>query len=225
MTALDSKFIAQDITLLSLPPNRQPSFNRALLFIIFSVLIAHFLILFVAQSVAPVETLNLPNVIDVALDAKPATPPTQSAVTHPMLPAPIPPIVKADATLTETAKQEPVLPASTIAPAAVNTPNNETSEPVIQPLFKLSKMPSFSRKNEPIYPANERRAGVQATVIAEVTINELGKVLSIKILKSGGVAFDEAVKAALQQSEFSPGLIDGKPVSTRFQIPYRFSLT
>lgn len=85
-------------------------------------------------------------------------------------------------------------------------------------------MPSFLRKIEAVYPAPERRAGTQANVLAEVTIDSQGNVLNVRILKSGGAAFDEAVKQALQKSLFNPGMIEGKPVGTRFQVPFRFNL-
>lgn len=106
------------------------------------------------------------------------------------------------------------------APAQNSTPVAEE----IQPLFRLTRMPSFLQKIEAVYPASERRAGIQANVLAEVTINAQGSVLNVRILKSGGTTFDEAVKQALQKSTFSPGMIDNKPVGTRFQVPFRFNL-
>lgn len=85
-------------------------------------------------------------------------------------------------------------------------------------------MPGFQQKVEADYPAQERRAGIQANVLAEVTINAQGNVLNVRIIKSGGAAFDDAVKQALQKSTFTPGMIDNKPVGTRFQVPFRFNL-
>ena len=96
--------------------------------------------------------------------------------------------------------------------------------PDIQPFFKLTRIPSFARKIEAVYPAAEKRAGAEAYIMAEVTIDAKGQVLSIRILKSGGAAFDDAVRESLSRSIFNPGLIDGRAVGTRFQIPFRFSL-
>ena len=42
----------------------------------------------------------------------------------------------------------------------------------IQPLSKLTRPPSFLRKIEPVYPRSEQRAGSQAYVLAEVTIDD-----------------------------------------------------
>jgi len=225
LTTSEFKLSANDGALLSLPIHHSAPATKPLMLIVLAVVLVHGVILLVSKSSAPIENINPPNVIDVSLDTSPIAPPTHTAPpARPLPPTPIPPKIKPDAMPTESAKPEPLTPTPPSTTPAMNSPNNEAAAPVIQPLFKLSRMPSFSRKSEPIYPASERRAGIQATVIAEVTINEQGKVLSVKILKSGGTNFDEAVKAALQQSEFSAGLIDGKPVGARFQVPYRFSL-
>jgi len=176
---------------------------------------------------------NLPELqnqtIDVSLDA-PAiyTPPApRQPEKQPPLPKPQPtpePEPAKDAPAPEVAETPPP-PAPTPAPSnAAPAPSNTPPSEEIQPLFKLTRMPSFARKIEAAYPATERRAGVQANVLAEVTINSQGNVLSVRILKSGGPTFDEAVKEALQKSTFNPGVIDGKPVGTRFQVPFRFNL-
>lgn len=129
----------------------------------------------------------------------------------------------------ETAPAPQVAQPSEAPPQQTPTPATpaQNSTPVaeeIQPLFRLTRMPGFLQKIEAVYPATERRAGIQANVLAEVTINAQGNVLDVRILKSGGATFDDAVKQALQKSTFSPGMIDNKPVGTRFQVPFRFNL-
>ena len=91
-------------------------------------------------------------------------------------------------------------------------------------MFKLTKMPSFSHKIEAVYPPAERSAGTQASVLAEVTLNAQGEVTNVRIIKSGGARFDEAVKLALQKSHFSPAMIGERAVGTRINIPFRFNL-
>lgn len=115
-------------------------------------------------------------------------------------------------------------PQQTPTPAAAPSQNSTPVAEEIQPLFRLTRMPGFLQKIEAVYPASERRAGIQANVLAEVTINAQGGVLDVRILKSGGATFDDAVKQALQKSTFTPGMIDNKPVGTRFQVPFRFNL-
>jgi protein TonB len=154
---------------------------------------------------APVRKNTTPSEIQ----PKPVTIPITSPIVEPT-PAVSPPA--------------PTSPKVESTAATTTTPNPTAASEDIQPLFRLTRMPSFSRKEEASYPITERRAGIQATVLAEVTINAQGNILEVRILKSGGSAFDEAVKQSLQQSQFNPGIIDGKPVGTRFQVPFRFKL-
>lgn len=106
----------------------------------------------------------------------------------------------------------------------VNSAENAPTSLNIQPLNKLTRPPAFLRKIEPAYPRAEQRAGSQAYVLAEVTIDDMGKVLEVKIAKSAGTAFDNAVIEALTKSIFSPGYIDKEAVAVRVLVPFRFNL-
>jgi len=163
--------------------------------------------------------------IEVSLDAPPSH--TQVLEKRPPQPQPIPDERPALIPAPELAQPTP--PVAEMPPqtsTAVAAPSQNSTPPAeeIHPLFRLTRMPGFLRKIEAVYPASERRAGIQANVLAEVTINSQGIVLDVRILKSGGATFDEAVKQALQKSTFTPGMIEGKPVGTRFQVPFRFNL-
>lgn len=94
----------------------------------------------------------------------------------------------------------------------------------IQPLSKLTRLPSFLNKIEPVYPRSEQRLGSQAYVLAEVTIDEKGMVQNVSIVKSAGIAFDNAVNEALVKSTFVPGYIDKQAVAVRVLVPIRFKL-
>ena len=94
----------------------------------------------------------------------------------------------------------------------------------LQPLSKLTRQPAFLQKIEPVYPGSEQRAGSQAQVIAEVTIDENGKVQRVKIVKSAGIHFDNAVIEALNKSMFTPGYINREAVAVRVLVPFRFNL-
>jgi TonB family protein len=95
---------------------------------------------------------------------------------------------------------------------------------VYQPFHTLSRTPYFKTKVKPVYPASERAAGVEARVMVEVYINERGGVDDVKLVKSGGVLFDQCVVEAVRVSSFEPGYINGEPVRARVQIPYVFKL-
>jgi len=94
----------------------------------------------------------------------------------------------------------------------------------IQPLSKLTRPPAFLHKIEPVYPVAEQRAGTQASVLAEVTIDDKGNVLGVRIIKSAGQHFDAAVIEALQKSLFVPGYINKEAVAVRVIVPFRFNL-
>jgi TonB family protein len=117
----------------------------------------------------------------------------------------------------ETAEAPPTPQQENISGAAATTSN-------IQPLSKLTRPPAFLHRIEPVYPTAEQRAGSQAYVLAEVTIDEQGKVLEVKIMKSAGSAFDNAVTEALRRSVFVPGYIGKEAVAVRVLVPFRFNL-
>jgi TonB family protein len=61
-------------------------------------------------------------------------------------------------------------------------------------------------------------------VLAEIIINTQGIVQDVKILKSGGSAFDTSVINSLKKTVFTPGYIGEKAVPVRISIPFRFNL-
>lgn len=93
-----------------------------------------------------------------------------------------------------------------------------------QMVHRTSRPPVFRTQVNPVYPASERNAGKESRVVAEVYINRNGGVDEVKLIKSGGAAFDEAVIRALKASSFEPGYMDGRQVAVRMQIPYAFRL-
>jgi TonB family protein len=122
-----------------------------------------------------------------------------------------------------TAPTQPVEMSADRQPANLAA-ESQQSRSGIQPISKLTRLPSFLQKIEPVYPRSEQRAGSQAYVLAEVTIDEKGIVQGVKIIKSAGVAFDNAVIEALRKSIFVPGYIGQEAVAVRVLVPIRFNL-
>lgn len=92
------------------------------------------------------------------------------------------------------------------------------------PLSRLTKIPVFSRRVEAVYPEKERMTGKESTVMAEIDLDEKGSIIEIRIIQSGGRAFDIAVSTALRKSVLTPGYIKDQPVPVRVQIPFVFRL-
>jgi len=92
------------------------------------------------------------------------------------------------------------------------------------PVTRLTKIPAFIRRTQPAYPETERMTGRESSVTAEVDLDEKGSIMEIRIVKSGGKAFDSAIETALRKSLFAPGYIKTQPVPVRIQIPFVFKL-
>jgi TonB family protein len=131
------------------------------------------------------------------------------------------PVVAAESTEPKITASEEIQTITPDVPLAVNS--NPTSQ-TVYPLSKLSRAPAYSNKIEAVYPNAEKRSGSQATVQAEVTIDETGKVIEVKIVKSAGIYFDNAVIEALNKSHFKPGYLNQDPVASRVIVPFRFKL-
>jgi len=96
--------------------------------------------------------------------------------------------------------------------------------PKAVPLHKLTTMPGFARKVEPVYPESLRSAGVEGKVLVEVLVTAQGAIMDIKILKSDDDEFSQAVIHAIESSSFITGRVGGKPVPVKVQIPFSFKL-
>jgi TonB family protein len=184
----------------------------------------------------PVEVVNQPvqslsvqlNIATVRLNSKPL-PPKNTPLIEPKpvviaTPAESPIIVpevipeKNEPEITPSVDRQPITP--DLPPTITSNASSQT----IYPLSKLSRAPGYSNKIEPVYPNAEKHSGSQATVQAEVTIDEKGNVTEVRIVKSAGIYFDNAVIEALNKSHFKPGYLNQDPVASRVIVPFRFKL-
>lgn len=103
----------------------------------------------------------------------------------------------------------------------------ERQEPVREfvPFYKLDRPPVPVRPIKPPYPEEARRAGIEGEVLVEVWVDEKGAVKRVKILKSAGYGFDEAVVNTIKNTPFQPALVHGRPVAARTYFKVKFVLT
>ena len=66
--------------------------------------------------------------------------------------------------------------------------------------------------------------GKEGKVKLEVLIDDKGKIRKVTVIKSAGEAFDQAAITAISNSSFTPGNVDGKPVTVLLRVPVNFSL-
>lgn len=69
-----------------------------------------------------------------------------------------------------------------------------------------------------------RAAGVEGKVRVQLTVDETGHVVDVKLLQGLGYGLDEAALAAARQAEFEPAVRCGKPTRATFNISMRFTL-
>jgi protein TonB len=197
-------------------------------------ILMHAVVLFYINVKLP--SYKQPRLIEVIFEPSKASPPktiinrpkTQSVLAIPSEIKPEMPI-QPDVMPTQEVPVIPQVMAIAEAPDNSNSPAVSTQSTLPQPekietIANLTRIPSPLRKIEAAYPASERRAGIQSYVLAEIIINTQGIVQDVKILKSGGSAFDTSVINSLKKTVFTPGYIGEKAVPVRISIPFRFNL-
>ncbi|MEL6615324.1 MAG: energy transducer TonB [Bacteroidota bacterium] len=75
-----------------------------------------------------------------------------------------------------------------------------------------------------VYPKLAIDAGVSGTVYVQFVVSMTGAVSEIAVLRSPNDILSEAAIAAIEASEFTPGMQRGRPVNVRFTVPVRFEL-
>jgi len=88
----------------------------------------------------------------------------------------------------------------------------------------LDNTPRTRSQAAPAYPAAERTAGITGEVLVEFIVDESGRVLNPRVVRSSGVAFESPTLRAVMRWRFEPGKKDGRLVRFRMMVPVRFNL-
>jgi TonB family protein len=83
--------------------------------------------------------------------------------------------------------------------------------------------PTKTKDVTPEYPAAAQSARAEGAVIIEATIGADGKVIDAKVLRSVRM-LDQAALDAVRQWEYSPTLLNGKPVPVVMTVTVNFKL-
>jgi protein TonB len=102
-----------------------------------------------------------------------------------------------------------------LAPAPVQNAADACSEPASKP--KPLSVP------QPVYTEAARAASVEGRVRVELTVDESGRVIEVKVLQGLGYGLDEAALVAARSASFTPAQRCGRPVRATFTIAMRFS--
>jgi protein TonB len=100
-------------------------------------------------------------------------------------------------------------------PAGKRDPGDEGAEPATKP--KLLMRPHAA------YTDAARAAGVSGKVRVEITVDEQGRVVAVRVVQGLGYGLDESAAAAARALTFEPALRGGKPVKATFTIGFNFS--
>lgn len=75
------------------------------------------------------------------------------------------------------------------------------------------------------YPVQALRNQEQGRVFVSFTVNEAGKVENVQVVKGVSPSLDaETVAAVRKLKAFTPGRLDGEPVSVSFTVPINYSI-
>jgi TonB family protein len=81
-----------------------------------------------------------------------------------------------------------------------------------------------TRRVKPVYPEEAARSNSQGVAIAELEINENGRVSTVRVLQSPHEAISAAVSEAVKQWSFRPQTIDKSPVSIVGRLTFYFRM-
>lgn len=80
-------------------------------------------------------------------------------------------------------------------------------------------------KKEVKYPKKAKRAGIEGQVVVGFIVDKDGSVTDVVVAKGVDPLLDEeAMRAVRLMPKWKPGLQNGKPVKTKFNLPVRFKL-
>ncbi|MEZ4236183.1 MAG: TonB family protein [Myxococcota bacterium] len=87
-------------------------------------------------------------------------------------------------------------------------------------------LPALRTSVPPAYPAQALEAGVGAVVLLEIDVDAAGAVVGVRVIESGGPAFDAAAVQAARSYTFTPATdADGQPVPMTVQYRSVFEPT
>ena len=91
-------------------------------------------------------------------------------------------------------------------------------------LKNLDQQPQPKFRQQPTYPFEMKRQGIEGEVLIEFICDNNGEVKDAKVVKSDNHAFDSAAIDAIYKWKFRAGKKGGRSVSARMQQPFVFSI-
>jgi protein TonB len=105
----------------------------------------------------------------------------------------------------------------TLAAAAPAAVADECTEPPAKPKVRSIAQPAYTDEAA-------RAAGIQGKVRIEITVDETGRVVDVKLVQGLSPGLDAAALAAGRAAQFEPAVRCGKPFRATFKIGIRFEI-
>jgi protein TonB len=110
--------------------------------------------------------------------------------------------------------------------------NGAPPPPPLAPAAKPKEVRIFSGMKEPaliyappvVYPPVARMAHISGTVVIEAIIDDRGNVIQVKAISGPALLMNAALKA-VSERKYRPTILDGQPVSIRFDVKVDFKLS
>jgi protein TonB len=103
------------------------------------------------------------------------------------------------------------------------TGDNGWARDVVSSL-RLDNSPRTRFQAQPIYPFDAKRTGLTGRVEVEFVVDEEGRVVEPRVLRSSDRVFEEATLRAVAKWQFEPGRRAGRVVRFRMAVPVLFNL-
>lgn len=113
----------------------------------------------------------------------------------------------------------------TSSPIIKKNPQTQETSPV-KDITELTQAANIIRPVIPKYPEIAQKAGIEATVILEIIVDEKGNVAHSNILHCSqpGYKFEKNAQNAANELKFKPFLQDNKPIKVKLIYPIQFVL-
>jgi|SRR5581483_1267982 len=84
--------------------------------------------------------------------------------------------------------------------------------------------PALIRRVEPVYPEVASLAHLTGLVVLEATVNEEGRVVAVRVVRSRHPLLDRAASEALAEWRYSPLVLNGTPMPFVVTVTFTFSV-
>jgi len=91
-------------------------------------------------------------------------------------------------------------------------------------LGELDNTPRTRVQTPPSYPFSLKALGVNGEVLVEFVVDESGRVINPRVVRSSHPDFEGPTLAAVSRWRFEPGMKNGKRVRFRMSVPVKFNL-